>query len=78
MARIDEDPDTRDQAPLVLENMLDCPECDTTFDHAFTAPPGIFYKEDLVDAPREEVKCPNCGHKWEAEYEGWLSHEDAG
>lgn len=77
MARVDLDPEERDKHPLQLTNLLDCPACGTTFDHVFTAPEGVFDMEDLVDAPQETVTCP-CGHSWEAEYEGWLSHEDAG
>lgn len=78
MARVDIDPNERDKEPLQLESLLDCPECDTTFDYVFTAPDGVFEREDLVDAPTATVECPSCGHQWEATWEGWLSHEDAG
>jgi hypothetical protein len=80
MARIDEDPDERDTAPLTLTQVLDCPECDTPFDHVFTAPPGVFYSEDLEDPPTETVTCPNpeCNHSWEETYSGWTAHSDAG
>lgn len=80
MARIDEDPDQRDKTPLQLEAILTCPNCLTDFDYVFQAPEGIYYKEDLVEAPTSVVRCPNpeCGHEWTAEYEGWIAHEDAG
>lgn len=78
MARVDEDREERDQEPLKLESILTCEECDVDFDHVFTADEGIFEREDLVDAPVEEVTCPNCGLSWEAEWGGWLAHEDAG
>lgn len=78
MARADVPPEERDKHPLQLESIIDCEACDAPFDHVFTCPPGIFEAEDLVDAPAEDVTCPNCGHVQHAEWGGWLSHEDAG
>lgn len=80
MARIDVPKEDRDREPLQLSSLLDCPECQTTFEHVFTAPEGIFEREDLIDPPTAQVKCPNphCGEEWFAEWEGWTSHEDAG
>lgn len=78
MARVDIAPEDRDKEPLRLEGILDCPECECAFDHVFTAADGVFEREDLIDAPTEEVECPACGHVWAATWEGWLSHEDAG
>lgn len=78
MARIDEAPEDRDKGRLQIDRLLDCAECGSTFDHLFTCPPGVTEVEDIIDAPVEEVECPDCGHKWQAECELWLSHEDAG
>lgn len=78
MARIDEDPEQRDKAPLVLENVVECPRCEAEFDGLFTAPEGIFEKEDLIEAPVAVLECPSCGLEAKFTYEGWISHEDAG
>lgn len=78
MVRQDVAPEDRDQQPLQLSAVLDCPDCGTTFEVIFMAPDGVFDAEDLVDAPTSEVECPSCGECWTAEYPGWCLHEDAG
>ena len=78
MARVDESRDERDRSPLLLSGIVDCPECDTPFEWVFQAPEGVYDKEDLTDAPVEEVECPECGHRWTEEWGGWVAHEDAG
>lgn len=77
MARIDLPPDQRDQKPLELNVFLDCPKCDTTFDHTFVCPDGIYDIEDIVAVPEDDVTCPACKHEWRAEWEGWHAHDDA-
>lgn len=78
MARIDQRPEDRDRQPLQLDSIVTCPECETDFDAVFTAAEGVYEREDLIDAPVQRVVCPKCGHAWDAEWEGWLAHEDAG
>lgn len=78
MARKDEAPEDRDQQPLLLSSLLDCENCEMTFDEVFQAPDGVFEVEDLIDPPSKEVVCPSCGHDWVAEYGGWHEHESAG
>lgn len=78
MARIDEDPEDRDKAPLRLTGVFDCPECDVTFDHIFVAGEGVYDTEDLIEAPVGEVECPSCGCTWMGEFGGWVAHGDAG
>lgn len=77
MARQDEDPALRDSAPIQIDNILECPQCSIEFDHTFTAPDGVFEREDLIEAPEEDVSCPACAHTWRATWEGWLAHDDA-
>lgn len=78
MARIDQVPSERDQHSLQLDVLLDCPKCEETFDFVFQAPEDVYDLEDLIDAPEAVAECPKCGHKWKAQYEGWVAHEDAG
>lgn len=40
MARVDEAPEDRDQAPVLLEALIECPHCGIEFDHGFTAAEG--------------------------------------
>jgi len=76
MARVDLPPDERDSVPLILENLVDCDVCDTTFDVVYVAPDGVFDMEDLTTPPSQEVECPNCGEKWERAWEGYYQHQD--
>jgi uncharacterized protein (UPF0212 family) len=78
VARIDELPDERDREPLRLVNIVTCPLCDTDFDQEFVAADGIFEREDLVDSPESDARCPACGHRWHVVWGGWSAHEDAG
>lgn len=78
MARIDEEPDERDQAPLVLSELQDCPECGTTQDVDYVCPEGIYELEDVVEAPSTTTTCVHCAHEWQSEYSGWTVHQDAG
>lgn len=64
--------------PYQVEAWLDCPECGCTLDEVFTCPPGVTDVQEMVDAPVKSVICPDCGHEWTAEWEGWIEHESAG
>jgi hypothetical protein len=78
LARVDEAPEDRDQTPLHLAQIVECPLCETEFEHLFTADDGVFELEDLVDQPEEEVQCPACEGLFIAIYEGWTIHGEAG
>lgn len=78
MARIDENPDDRDRRPLQVAGFATCPECQADIEVVFTAPEGIFEVEDLSEAPKKVVHCTNCEHDFDAEWGGWVAHEDAG
>lgn len=78
MARVDEHPDERDREPLTLLNTIDCEECGAFFDVVYVCPDGVFDTEDLIEAPVMDVTCPGCQHTWSREYEGWVTHGDAG
>lgn len=77
MARIDEDPEERDQTLLLLDAIITCPGCGGSFDFVFQAPEGVYEREDLVDEIETRSECPICGMEFPARYEGWTSHEDA-
>lgn len=61
---------------VTFRQLVDCPECDATFEVEF--PTDLMDKEDLVEAPETEARCPapGCGHVWPVEYEGWTSYSD--
>lgn len=76
MARADKSKEEREQ-PLSLPALIDCEECETTFEHVFVCAEGVTDREDLTEAPEDDVECPACGHKQHAEYEGWVIHQEA-
>lgn len=80
MARVDEEPEDRDQTRLRLPALLDCPtsHCRTTFEWVFVAPEGVYDSQDLSEPPEDEVECPACHTTWVQEYEGWAFHTEAG
>ena len=63
-----------------LVQFVDCEICEAPFEVRFRTPArdedGLADLEpgDLV----REVECPNCGYVFEAAYEGWLMHGEAG
>lgn len=77
MARIDENPEDRDQEPLRLDQMEECPSCEVLQDVVFQAPAGVFELEDLTEAPEALVTCVSCQYVWKALYSGWTIHEEA-
>jgi hypothetical protein len=66
--------------PLALESNLDCPACDTIFDHVFTFPDRVEVREDITEEDLADVlmTCPGCGHQWLEHWQGWIAHDDAG
>jgi transcription elongation factor Elf1 len=78
VARVDVDPEDRDQEPLVLEAIVACPRCGFETDAVFNSDPGVYELEDLTDAPEAAVNCSECGQSYIATYPGWTIHEDAG
>ena len=78
LARVDENPDDRDRRPLQVVGFATCPDCEADIEVVFTAPDGIYEVEDLVEAPKQRVSCGNCPAEFEAEWGGWVAHEDAG
>lgn len=54
---------------------VDCPECGSTFEQIWTD--DSMTVEDMVDAPVATAHCEECGHEWEAEYEGWMIRSEA-
>lgn len=78
MARADTAPEDRDREPLKLPAMIDCEQCETTYDFVFVCEEGVYEPEDVVDAPSAETTCPNCGHAQQEQWEGWTAHQDAG
>ena len=78
MARVDVDPEDRDRGSLLLAQLLTCPACEVVFDHVFTAPAGVIDEQDLVESVVESLRCPSCDCPFEARYDGWIAHEDAG
>lgn len=77
MARIDEEPEDRDQAPLRLSQLVDCGLCGTTQDVLFEAPEGVYDLEELEEAPETTHTCVSCGHAAEVTYSGWTIHTEA-
>lgn len=68
--------------PFIDEKILTCPKCDTDFMHPFEFPNRVESRQDITDddVEPEHVQCPRpaCGYEFEAEWEGWSSHDDAG
>jgi len=77
MARRDVDPADRDKASLVVEQLVDCPNCGVTQEVFFTAPDGVIEAEDLVEPPTTVVICVGCGIEFEQTYTGWSINDEA-
>jgi ferredoxin-like protein FixX len=77
MARVDEDPEDRDQEPLRLSQLVDCAMCKTTQEVEFVAPEGVYEAEDLTEAPETTHTCVNCGYEAEVTYAGWTNTQEA-
>lgn len=77
MARVDEAPEDRDQAPLRLSQLVDCPECQTMQEVEFVAPEGVYELDELTEAPETTTRCVNCDVEWVVTYSGWTINEEA-
>lgn len=82
MARVDTDPDKRDEVDrLTLTQIVECPDCETEFEVFFLAPEGVEDMEDIEEPDKLKVEaqpCPACGFEADYKYEGWTVHGDAG
>jgi uncharacterized Zn finger protein len=65
---------------IVLAQFVDCEECGATIEVRFQTPAQD--EDGLADLEpgdlTQEVECTNCGHVFEAAYDGWLMHGEAG
>lgn len=77
MARVDEDPEERDQEPLRLSQIVECAMCETMQEVEFVAPEGVYDLEELTEAPETTHTCVSCGYEAEVTYSGWTVHEEA-
>lgn len=68
----------RNGVEIVFTQGAECPECDVYAEVDF--PTGAYDEDGLTDVHElsREVVCHGCGHKWQAEYEGWTSFGEAG
>lgn len=58
-----------------LTAILDCPECDVSFDGEWND--DSMDPEQRDDVPVQVQQCPK-GHRFEAEYPGWSYTSEAG
>lgn len=77
MAKADRGPEEQDR-PLVLSSFVECPRCELLQEVDFVAPEGVTETQDLVEALSMPVQCPGCSKRFQAIWEGWSAHEDAG
>lgn len=78
MARVDEAPEERDQHPLVLSQLEECPNCAELQEVTFQAAEGTYDLEDLIEVPEGLATCIACDFEWDVSYSGWVSSEEAG
>lgn len=64
---------------IVMTQIVECPECDTTFDGTF--PTEARDEDGLTDLEAGEFgagqTCPNCSHEWFEVFTGWTNYGDA-
>ena len=77
MARIDEEPEDRDQTPLRLEQFVECAMCGQLQDVQFPTPPGVYELEDLTESPEIVWTCVSCGFEAEITFSKWTIHDEA-
>lgn len=66
---------------IKFSGTADCPQsdCGTMIDVQYDT--GKYDEDGLTDLDPDDlvaqVKCPHCGHEFEAVYEGWVNYGDA-
>jgi hypothetical protein len=64
---------------IVVTELVDCPECDVSFDGTFVL--SAKDQDGLTDVdPEQEYSqtCPSCSHVFDAPITGWMNYGDAG
>lgn len=77
MARVDEDPEERDQEPLQLSQLVDCGMCGVAQEVFFRCDEGVYTLEDMIDQPETTHTCVSCGYESEVTFSGWVINEEA-
>lgn len=73
----DFDSDTPVDVISFVEN-VSCPGCGEPFEGNFYDYSQSQSFQDIVDPPRGEHQCPECGHLWASEMTGWTFFSEAG
>lgn len=76
MPRTFDSDDPAGAGPLVFEELVDCPQCDTTFTGQFADDSDTV--QDVTEAPQGIQTCPACGYEWVALLSGWTFFTEAG